>query len=66
MWLGYLPLPPLSLEIVVFYNRETEIGGLKVWNYNKSIIDFTKGVKEVQIIVNDGLLWQGTILGGKG
>lgn len=47
MWLGYLPLPPLHLEIVLYYNKDKEIGGLKIWNYNKSVTDFTKGAKEV-------------------
>ena len=47
MWLGYLPLPPLHLEIMIYYNKDTELGGLKIWNYNKSIVDFTKSVKDV-------------------
>ena len=49
MWIGYLPLPPKNLEIVILLSGEIQIGGLKIWNYNKSAIDFTKGIKEVQI-----------------
>lgn len=50
MWIGYLPLPPKNLEIVVTLSRDIQIGGLKIWNYNKSAIDCTKGVKDVSII----------------
>jgi len=50
MWIGYLPLPPKSLEIVITLHRDVQIGGLKIWNYNKSAIDCTKGVKDVAII----------------
>jgi hypothetical protein len=44
MWLGYLPPPNQNLEVVIYYSKDVEIGGLKLWNYNKGIIDCTKGV----------------------
>jgi hypothetical protein len=44
MWLGYLPLPPKHLEIQIRVPSDLKIGGLKLWNYNKSIFDCTKGV----------------------
>jgi hypothetical protein len=66
MWIGYLPKPPLKLEIVLFFNKQVELGGVKIWNYNKSIIDFTKGIKEVECILNDNLVWNGKIDGAKG
>lgn len=47
MWIGYRPPPPKTLEIVILLPIETRLGGLKIWNYNKSAIDCTKGVKEV-------------------
>jgi hypothetical protein len=47
MWIGYLPPPPKNLEIVIHLNDNIIIGGLKIWNYNKSAIDCTKGVKEI-------------------
>jgi hypothetical protein len=50
MWIGYRPLPPKNLEIVFLLPKDTKLGGLKIWNYNKSAIDCTKGVKDVQII----------------
>lgn len=46
MWIGYLPVHPKHLEIVIDFDKQTEIGGLKIWNYNKSSIDCTKGIKE--------------------
>ena len=66
MWIGYLPKPPYALEIVLFFAKDTELGGIKIWNYNKSITDFTKGLKDVEIILNDMQVWQGRINGGKG
>jgi hypothetical protein len=50
MWIGYRPLLPKNLEIVFCLPKETKIGGFKIWNYNKSAIDCTKGVKDIQII----------------
>jgi hypothetical protein len=61
LWLGYLPLPPLNLEISIFYNKDVELGGLKIWNYNKSIIDYTKCVKEIQALINGEIHWEGAL-----
>jgi len=66
MWIGYLPKPPKHLEILVYFNKDVLLGGLKIWNYNKSIIDCTKGVKDVQILINDSMVWEGSLLSGKG
>lgn len=52
MWIGYLPMQPKNLEIVILLNQDVQVGGLKIWNYNKSAIDCTKGVKEVQILTS--------------
>ena len=55
MWLGYLPTPPNHLEIMMRFDKTIKIGGIKIWNYNKGILDCTKGVYEVQILLNDEL-----------
>ena len=47
MWLGYLPTPPSRLEIMIRFDKSINIGGLKIWNYNKGILDCTKGVYEL-------------------
>jgi protein JBTS26 len=47
MWIGYRPAPPKNLEIVIQLDKSIEIGGLKIWNYNKSAIDCTKGIKDI-------------------
>lgn len=47
MWLGYLPTPPNRLEILLRFDKSTAVGGIKIWNYNKGIIDCTKGVYEL-------------------
>ena len=66
MWLGYLPTPPNRLEILFRLDKTVSIGGIKIWNYNKGIIDCTKGVHELQILVNDRVRWSGTLTPGKG
>ena len=45
MWLGFLPLPPHHLEIHVYFDKAIQLEGLKIWNYNKGILDCTKGVQ---------------------
>jgi len=47
MWFGYLPKAPLNLEIQIFYSKDSELAGVRLWNYNKSILDCTKGCKRV-------------------
>lgn len=50
MWIGYLPPQPKNLEIVILLNQDFQLGGVKIWNYNKSAIDCTKGIKDIQIL----------------
>ena len=47
MWLGYLPTPPNRLEIMVRFDKTVKVGGIKIWNYNKGVLDCTKGVNEL-------------------
>lgn len=53
MWLGCMPAPPLCLELAITFPSGTRIGGIRLWNYNKSLIESVKGVKEVEIFVCD-------------
>ena len=66
MWLGYLPAPPNRLEILVRFDKTINIGGLKIWNYNKGILDCTKGVYQIQVLLNDSVKWNGQLSPGKG
>ena len=66
MWLGYLPPPPKNLEIQIYYSKETKIGGVKIWNYNKGILDCTKGVYQLQVLCNGQVKWTGQLQPGKG
>jgi hypothetical protein len=47
MWVGYLPIPPLQLEIHIYYDKTVQLQGLKIWNYNKSVLDCTKGAQQL-------------------
>ena len=75
MWIGYRPAPPKNLEIVIQLDKSVEIGGLKIWNYNKSAIDCTKGIKDIQILTSipnsegkeeQTLIWSGALDRGRG
>ena len=47
MWLGTMPEPPKCLEIGIRFKSPLGLGALKIWNYNKSLIDSIKGIKEL-------------------
>ena len=66
MWLGYLPTPPQRLEILIRFDKAINLGGIKIWNYNKSIRDSTKCVNELKIMLNDTIMWTGSLQKGKG
>lgn len=66
MWLGFLPSPPHHLEIHIFYDKSVIVEGIKIWNYNKGILDCTKGVQQLQILLNQELKWEGKLEPGKG
>ncbi|CAM6100708.1 unnamed protein product [Calypogeia fissa] len=68
MWLCPLPPaedPPLEILIQIPFS-DLILGHMRVWNYNRSISDIMKGVKEVQIYVDGDLIWQGVIAKGCG
>ena len=64
MWSCNLPQFPLNLEIQINFSKEIELGGLKIWNYNKNSIEISKGVKDCEIFYNGSLKWKGIIKRG--
>ena len=66
MWLGYLPTPPNQLELLIRFDKNIAVGGVKIWNYNKGILDCTKGIYLLQVLLNDQLKWTGQLSPGKG
>ncbi len=66
MWIGYLPMHPKNLEIALDFDLYADIGGLKIWNYNKSSVDCTKGIKEAQILIDNNEVWKGNVNSGRG
>ena len=42
------------------------IGGLRIWNYNKSAEDSIKGVKNVDVLLNGRIYWSGEIRKARG
>ena len=49
MWTCNLPDPPTTPELYINIKSET-LGGLRIWNYNRSLLESTKGIKEIEII----------------
>ena len=69
MWIGRLPLPqspPVHLEIVIYFNLNVELGVVKIQNYNKSVRDGTKGVRDIELYLNDELKYDGIVKMGRG
>jgi len=65
MWLCSLPSPPLTPELYINIKKHT-ISAIRIWNYNKSIIDSVKGFKEIEIIHDDKVIWSGVLNRGPG
>jgi hypothetical protein len=66
MWVGSIPAPPQCIELVFTWPVEEALAGIRVWNYNRSLIDSVKGVKEVEVTLNDRTIWSGTVARGNG
>ena len=69
MWIGRLPLPqnpPIHLEIIVYYALNIELSAVKLWNYNKSMRDGTKGLRDIELYLNDEIKFSGTVKMAKG
>lgn len=66
MWISQLPTLPECLEICILFDKHIEIGGICLWNYNRSLIDSVKGVKDIEILLNNELLWSGKVRKGVG
>lgn len=49
MWTTGLPDFWKVLEIQITFPKTIEIGCLRIWNYNKSTLDSTKGIKEIEV-----------------
>jgi hypothetical protein len=39
---------------------------IRIWNYNKSLLESQKGIKNAEIYLDELLLWQGEIKKGVG
>jgi len=69
MWIGSLPMPqtpPIFLEILVYFALNVDLAAVKIWNYNKSVRDSTKGVRDIELYLNGELKYEGTVKMGRG
>jgi hypothetical protein len=54
------------LDIVLTFPVDTTLGGIRLWNFNKSMLESVKGFKEVELLLNDIQIWTGTVARGNG
>lgn len=66
MWVTYMPQYPKCLELGILFKSEYKLSLIKIWNYNKSLIDSVKGVKEIELLLDGNIVWAGTIRRGPG
>ena len=66
MWYCSMPDPPECLEIGISIPNEKCLNYILIWNYNKSLLDSTKGIKELEILLNGNVIWYGIIIKGTG
>ena len=79
MWLGRLGPPPSASEKAAFRKRLTikvivDVGegrrpaNMRLWNYNRSLMETAKGAKDVRVIdtKDQSVVWQGTVQKGCG
>jgi len=56
-----MPAPPATPEISITLKTMKGVGGIRIWNYNKSLIESVKGIKELEIIQNKNVIWFGVV-----
>lgn len=66
MWMCQFPNYPKCAKINVKIKSKYGVSAIRIWNYNKSSIDTTKGVKDLEIFLNEAPRWYGTIDRGSG
>lgn len=64
MWYCALPKDGKPVEIEV--NCKQLIGAVRIWNYNKSLLEIDKGVRKAEIEVKGTKVWEGEISKGNG
>jgi hypothetical protein len=66
MWLAPMPAPPNNLEILITIPASIQLGGMRLWNYNKSFLDSVKGIRELEVLLNGNVMWYGIVNRGCG
>ncbi|KAK3267982.1 hypothetical protein CYMTET_23489, partial [Cymbomonas tetramitiformis] len=69
MWVGQLPQQPAGSPLELRFCMPAGVGTvstLQIWNYNKSINESAKGVREMQVYLDSELVWQGIVARGTG
>ena len=78
MWLAPLPAAPVDglapssvtsaalLAVVLLLPRHRGLRRLKIWNYNKSLLDAVKGVRRAHLLVDGDSRWLGDVAKGSG
>lgn len=65
MWQTVLPTLAY-LELMIKVPKKEGLSSLKIWNFNKNINESIKGVKNMEVLINEEIVWRGQILRGCG
>ena len=64
MWTAYLP-DASAMEcgrLVFFLPEGVSLGAIRVWNYNRSLLDAAKGVREARVVLGGKEVWRGEMI----
>ena len=65
MWTAQMPDYRKTLEMHVT-PPSNDLAALRLWNYNKSVLESVKGVKEMEVEYRGRIVWSGIVNRGAG
>lgn len=51
---------------MIYFMLSSDLAAIKIWNYNKSVRDSTKGVRELEVFLNGEHKFGGDVKMGRG
>ena len=62
-WASYLPDPGNAApgSIVFFLPEAADLGAIRVWNFNRSVLDASKGVRKARVLLGATEIWVGEL-----
>lgn len=61
MFLTVMPDHPKCLELGIVFKSADRLATLRIWNYNKSLLDSVCGAQEIELMLDGSFVWSGVI-----